>query len=139
MASATWGTKGPHPPKFSSLGAFCPRYFFFFPRAGGHWAVGGDCFSVFSGTTGLGKGDVGVRNLAKLCRNVTARCRKCETFLKLILFWFRRTSAKRENRGSGGVAPSGVQGQSPWAQVCRKCVCCYCAVACVCMAVVVFV
>ena len=29
-----------------------------------------------------------------------------------------KTSAKRENRGSGGVAPSGVQGRSPWAQVC---------------------
>jgi hypothetical protein len=26
---------------------------------------------------------------------------------------FVKTSAKRENRGSGGIAPSGVQGQSP--------------------------
>ena len=30
---------------------------------------------------------------------------------------FVKTSAKREKRGSGGIAPSGVQGQSPWAQV----------------------
>jgi hypothetical protein len=29
-----------------------------------------------------------------------------------------KTSAKRENWGSGGEAPSGVQGRSPWAQVC---------------------
>ena len=101
MASATWGTKGPHPPKFSSLGAFCPRYFFFFPRAGGHWAVGGGRFSVFSGTTGLGKGDVGVRNFAKLCRNVTAQCRKCETFLKLIFFGSKERARSARIGGLG--------------------------------------
>ena len=46
-----------------------------------------------------------------LCRYVTAQCGSFSRDVSVV-------KNERENRGSGGIAPSGVQGRSPWAQVC---------------------